>query len=92
LLINAADAVLAKTLLLNGAFTPSVYQALSLDVNLDGVISAGDVSQIKQRATLAIGEFQQAWNYDNEGNSNGEASKDWIFVDQTLHRLLLTVY
>ncbi len=82
LLINAADAVLGKTLLLNGAFTPSIYQILSLDVNLDGVVSAGDISQLKQRATLAIGEFQQAWNYDNQGNSNGEASKDWVFVDQ----------
>ena len=81
LLINAADAVLGKTLLLNGAFTPSIYQILSLDVNLDGVISAGDISQLKQRATLAIGEYQQAWNYDNQGNSNGQPSKDWVFVD-----------
>jgi Bacterial Ig domain/Secretion system C-terminal sorting domain len=83
LLINAADAVLGKTLLLNGAFTPSVYQIIALDVNLDGVVSAGDISQMKQRATLAIGEFQQAWNYSNTGVSNGQASKDWIFVDQT---------
>lgn len=83
LLINAADAVLGKTLLLNGAFTPSVYQIISLDVNLDGVVSAGDISQMKQRATLAIGEFQQAWNYSNTGVSNGQPSKDWIFVDQT---------
>jgi hypothetical protein len=33
LLINAADAVLGKTLLINGAFTPSFYQVLALDVN-----------------------------------------------------------
>lgn len=84
LLINAADAVLGKTLLLNDvAFTPNIYQILSLDVNLDGVVSAGDISQLKQRATLAIGEFQQAWNYSNTGVSNGQPSKDWIFVDQT---------
>jgi len=82
LLINAADAVLAKTLLLNQAFTPSIYQILSLDVNLDGVVSAGDVSQMKQRATSAIGEFQQAWNYDDTGVSNGQPSKDWTFVDE----------
>lgn len=81
--INAADAVLAKTVVADGNFTPSVYQLLAMDVNLDGVVSSGDITQIKQRATLAIGEFQQAWNYDNEGNSNGEASKDWIFVDAT---------
>ena len=84
LLINAADAVIGKTLLLNqltGANTPSVYQMIAMDVNLDGVVSAGDVSQIKQRATLALGEYQQAWNYSVGGVSNGQPSKDWIFVD-----------
>ena len=84
ILINAADAVLGKTLLINGAsFVPSVYQVLALDVNLDGVVSAGDISQIKQRATLSIPEFQQAWNYSAAGVSNGQPSRDWIFVDQT---------
>jgi hypothetical protein len=83
LLVNAADAVLAKTLLLNGNFTPSVYQIMALDVNLDGVVSAGDISQIKQRATLTIPEFRQAWNYNAAGVSNGQPSKDWVFVDKT---------
>jgi hypothetical protein len=83
LLVNGADAVLAKTLLLNGSFTPSVYQIMALDVNLDGVVSAGDISQMKQRATLNIPEFRQAWNYSAAGVSNGQPSKDWVFVDQT---------
>mgnify|MGYP000945540848 CR=1 FL=1 len=84
ILINAADAVLGKTLLINGSsFVPTVYQVLALDVNLDGVVSAGDISQIKQRATLSIPEFQQAWNYTAAGVSNGQPSRDWIFVDQT---------
>jgi len=83
LLINAADAVIGKTLLINTLSAPSVYQVMALDVNLDGVVSAGDLSQLKQRATLAIPEFMQAWNYDNNGVSNGQASKDWIFVDAT---------
>jgi len=83
LLVNAADAVLGKTLLLNGNFTPNVYQIMALDVNLDGVVSAGDISQIKQRATLVIPEFRQAWNYSAAGVSNGHPSKDWIFVDKT---------
>lgn len=83
LLINAADAVIGKTLLINTLAAPSVYQVMALDVNLDGVVSAGDLSQLKQRATLAIPEFMQAWNYDNAGVSNGQASKDWIFVDAT---------
>jgi hypothetical protein len=81
-LINAADAVLCKSLA-TGEFTPSIYQILAMDVNLDGVVSAGDITQLKQRATLAIGEFQQAWNYDDNGNSNGEPSKDWLFIDNT---------
>ncbi|MDP4730527.1 MAG: Ig-like domain-containing protein [Flavobacteriales bacterium] len=81
LIVNAADAVIGKTLLLNQLSAPSIYQMISLDVNLDGVVSAGDLSQLKQRTTLAIPEFMQAWNYDNNGVSNGQASKDWIFVD-----------
>jgi hypothetical protein len=81
-LINAADAVLCKSLS-TGEFTPNVYQIMAMDVNLDGVVSAGDITQLKQRATLTIGEFQQAWNYDDNGNSNGEPSKDWIFIDSS---------
>ena len=86
LIVNAADAIVAKTLLLNQyttATAPSIYQMLSMDVNLDGVISSGDLTQMKQRTTLAIPEYQQAWNYNNQGVSNGQASKDWIFVDAT---------
>jgi hypothetical protein len=80
-IVNAADAVLGKTLLINGDFTPSVYQIIALDVNLDGVVSAGDISQMKQRTTLSIPEYMQSWNYNNQGVSNGSPSKDWIFVD-----------
>ncbi len=80
-IVNAADATMVKDLLLNNPISPSVYQVISLDVNMDGVISAGDYSQIKQRAVDNISEFQQAWNYTNGGVSNGQASKDWIFVD-----------
>jgi len=86
LIVNAADAIIAKTLLVNQyttATAPSIYQMLSMDVNLDGVISSGDLTQMKQRTTLAIPEYQQAWNYNNQGVSNGQASKDWIFVDAT---------
>ena len=78
--VNGADVLVAKALL-NGTLTPSLWQILALDVNLDGAVTAGDISQINQRATLMIGEYQQAWNYDNQGNSNGQPSKDWIFVD-----------
>lgn len=82
--INGADALLARKVLINDvSFIPSVYQMLAMDVNEDGVVSAGDVSQINQRAVLMIPEFRQAWNYSPNGVSNGEPSKDWIFVDST---------
>lgn len=82
--INGADALLTRRVLLNDAtYTPSAYEIISMDVNLDGVVSAGDVTQINQRAVLLIGEFQQAWNYDVNGVSNGEDSKDWLFIDST---------
>ncbi len=81
-IVTGDDASIGKLLLLNDpSFTPSIYQAIALDVNLDGIISAGDISQIKQRTVLAITEYRQAWNYSNAGVSNGSASKDWIFVD-----------
>lgn len=83
--VNGFDAYLVKRVLINDAsFVPSAYQMISMDVNMDGVISAGDLSQINQRAVLAIGEFQQAWNYSAGGVSNGKLSKDWIFVEKSI--------
>jgi hypothetical protein len=80
--INGFDAFLTKRVLINDAtFIPSVYQMIAMDVNTDGVISAGDLSQINQRAVLSIPEFKQSWNYNSAGVSNGQPSKDWLFVD-----------
>jgi len=80
--INGADALLGRKLLVNDpSFIPTALQIVALDVNLDGVISAGDISQINQRSVLAIPEFKQAWNYNNQGVSNGKLSKDWLFID-----------
>jgi hypothetical protein len=82
--INGFDALLARRVLINDiTLSPSVYQIVAMDVNLDGVVSAGDVSQINQRAVLFIPEFKQAWNYDINGVSNGSLSKDWLFVDSS---------
>ncbi len=82
--VNGFDAFLTRRVLINDAsFTPSVYQAIAMDVNTDGVISAGDLSQINQRTVLFIPEFKQAWNYNANGVSNGELSKDWLFIDAT---------
>ena len=82
--VNGFDAFLTRRVLINDpSFIPSVYQIVAMDVNTDGVISAGDLSQINQRAVLALGEFRQDWNYTAGGVSNGQASKDWLFIDGT---------
>jgi len=59
-------------------FTPNIYQMIAMDVNADGLISAGDASQISQRATNVIPEFKQVWNA-----SNGKPSHDWLFVNSS---------
>lgn len=46
-----------------------------MDVNLDDVISAGDLSQINQGAVLILGGFQQAWNYTAGGTALGAQFK-----------------
>ena len=80
--LSGQDVILGRNLLLPApTFTPNIYQIIALDVNMDGVVSPGDLSQINQRIILTIPEFKQAWNYNNAGVSNGEKSKDWIFVD-----------
>jgi len=83
-IVNGFDAFLTRRVLINDAtFVPSIYQMIAMDVNTDGVISAGDLSQINQRTVLLIPEFKQAWNYNSSGVSNGQLSKDWLFVDAT---------
>lgn len=82
--VNGFDAFLTRrVLILDASFTPSVYQMIAMDVNMDGVVSSGDLTQINQRAVLFIPEFQQAWNYDANGNPilPVRASRDWSFVD-----------
>jgi hypothetical protein len=88
--INSADAVIGKTILLNQPIgvapnptTPSVYQMIALDVNRDGVLSAGDISQMQQRTVGILEEFMQAWNYNADGTqAAGYApSKDFLFID-----------
>ena len=73
--VNGVDVMIAKQLLI-GTYTPNIFEILAMDVNLDGAVTAGDISQINQRATLMIAEYQQAWN------TGGQPSKDWIFVDE----------
>lgn len=83
--INGADYNIGTAVLLNtatGSLTPSVYQFIALDVNMDGVVSAGDLTQINQRSVDFIPEFKQVWNYNAAGsNTLGMPSRDYIFVD-----------
>ncbi len=82
--VNGFDAFLARRVLINDVtFVPSIFQLISMDVNLDGVISAGDVSQINQRTVMINPEMKQAWNYSANGTSLGPLSKDWLFIDLT---------
>lgn len=84
--INGFDGLLARRVVLNDVSfgLPSIYNMLAMDVNYDGIVSAGDISQISQRSVLLIPEFKQSWNYNDLGVSNGQASKDWYFIDSTL--------
>ncbi len=83
--INGFDANLGHKVLVDDlSFIPSIYQIIALDVNMDGIVSAGDISQLNQRSVKTLPEFKQAWNYTNSGTSNGQPSKDWLFVDSVL--------
>jgi hypothetical protein len=83
--INGFDVNLGHKVLVNDtSFIPSIFQLIALDVNADGVVSAGDISQINQRSVKTITEFKQKWNYNINGTSNGLLSKDWLFVNSTL--------
>ncbi len=81
--VNGFDALqVRKVILKDASFSPSIYQIIAMDVNIDGQVSAGDVTQINQRSVLMIPEFKQAWNYNNLGvKIVAQPSKDWIFVD-----------
>ena len=87
LIVNSSDAVIAKTILLNqplqGGVNPSVYQMIACDVNRDGVLSAGDVSQMQQRTVGILQEYMQVGFYNADGTqiANAGPSKDWLFID-----------
>jgi Secretion system C-terminal sorting domain/Bacterial Ig domain len=82
--VNGFDALLARKVVVSDlSFIPSVFQIIAMDVNMDGKISAGDVSQMNQRSVLSIGEFKQAWNYNSNGTKKAGKgkSRDWLFID-----------
>ena len=75
--INGTDITMVKQIAQgNSSFLPNAYQMIAADVNMDGQVTAGDVTLIKQRSTGVIGQFPQSWNA-----TNGQPSRDWLFVD-----------
>jgi parallel beta-helix repeat protein len=79
--INGIDVqMVRKVLIQDNTFIPNIYQIIAMDVNMDGQISAGDITQMNERTMSLTDEYQQAWNFNNQGVSNGTASKDWLFI------------
>ncbi len=71
---NGYDSYLTTRVLVNDpGFSPNVYQLIAMDVNLDQKVTAGDVTQINQRAVQLRTEF---------ANSAIGRQWDWAFVAQ----------
>jgi len=74
---NGYDGYLTSQLLVNDArFQPTAIQMIAMDVNRDGVVSAGDLSQINQRGTRMITYFRA------EGVLSGADGVDWLFINE----------
>ncbi len=66
-LFGGQDALLTQKVLVNDpSFTPNAYQMVAMDVNLDGKVTAGDVTQINQRAVQLRQEFANGGGVDWE--------------------------
>lgn len=66
---------------------PNAFQMLAADVTMDGRVLGGDITQVQRRIIGDLCEYQQAWNYTNEGNAVPsltpyQRSLDWRFVDK----------
>jgi hypothetical protein len=72
--INAQDAYFTILTSVKGTYkinwTPSVFQMIAMDVNRDGMITAGDATQINQRAVGSLTAFSQT----------DALEKDWSFL------------
>lgn len=83
-IINGMDAWLAlKVMLEDNSFIPTIFQMIAMDVNRDGVISAGDISQINMRTVGKYPEFRQRGSHKSDGTPTGTPSRDCIFIDSS---------
>lgn len=82
--INGADAQLVARVIVNDVnYKPNIFQMWAMDVNRDGLVSAGDLTQIMQRTVSAYDEFKQAFNYNADGTPKSATAKpslDWVFM------------
>jgi len=83
--INGSDAYwVLKTVLEDTAgFIPTIFQMIAMDVNRDGIISSGDISQINLRTVGKYPEFRQKETHRNDGTSLGQLALDWVFIDSS---------
>lgn len=85
--INGMDAYwMSLVTTLNGSFVPNVYQIIAMDVTMDGVVSANDITQLNRRTLGLTCEFPQDWNgYADtiNGIPPTDNSLDWRFIDRT---------
>jgi hypothetical protein len=82
-IVNGADAQLVARVVVNDRnYKPNIFQMFAMDVNRDGMVSAGDLTQIMQRTVGAYTEFKQTNNYNDAGEriAGSGSSKDWVFV------------
>lgn len=80
-IVGGYDAYLTALLLVNALPDPSPFQLIAMDVNRDGVVSAGDVSQINQRAVNQIGNYTQVNRFSEPSGAGPFA---WVFVSEIL--------
>ncbi|MCU0429214.1 MAG: T9SS type A sorting domain-containing protein [Cytophagaceae bacterium] len=86
--INGQDALLASQIS-SKTITPTLFQLLAADVNLDGKVTAADATLIQTRSVNAINcEFPQSHNYtlvngNLQPNAQYVPSTDWLFIDAT---------
>ncbi len=75
--INSMDAYWTSLVTTqNNSWVPNAFQIIAMDVNMDGSVTASDITLMQDRIVGNICEYPQAWNQTS--NSLG---KDWRFVD-----------
>jgi len=82
-MINGYDCFLTGLVTtMDSSYKPSVYEIMSMDVNQNASVDAGDITHIQNRFLNGIYEFPQLWNYKTTPPK--APSKDWVFINGSL--------